>query len=505
MLKKLWVQTSHYTISSALSALSGTISFPFLTRMLTVGEYGLLSLVSTTLELLVGIGKMGTQHSIVRFHGEADTGRGPTDLRGFYSTAIWTMAVTGLVGTLLWALVSPHLAAVWFEDSRIPGLFLLTAVLVLMRVLESSLSNLLRAEQRTKALMVYRIASRYVNLGFIVVSLLFVARSLYGFYMALIAAEVLLLAALALYVFVALRRPAPSLRRFSPALLRRMAAYGIPMMVGYELAGVILNVGDRYVIEALLGSGPLGLYSAAYNMCDYVRNIFILSIGQAVVPIYMRMWAEEGGAATRAFLGQSLRHYVLLTVPVAAGVSAVGSDLLPFLASDRYSGGTVVLPSVIAGMVFSGATAITGAGLFLHKRAVIIMTLVVAAAALNVGLNLVLIPRIGILGAALATLLSYAALLVVTTAFSQRELKVPLPWSALAKAGLLATGMYLIVAQVDVGGRLVTLVAQVATGGLVYGAALVAVDQDSRRQARKLLERLKELKDRSGTHPRRPS
>jgi hypothetical protein len=65
--------------------------------------------------------------------------------------------------------------------------------------------------------------------------------------------------------------------------------------------------------------------------------------------------------------------------------------------------------------------------------------------------------------------------------------------------------MYLIVAQVDVGGRLVTLVAQVATGGLVYGAALVAVDQDSRRQARKLLERLKELKDRSGTHPRRPS
>jgi O-antigen/teichoic acid export membrane protein len=281
-----------------------------------------------------------------------------------------------------------------------------------------------------------------------------------------------------------------------------MAAYGIPMMIGYELAGVILNVGDRYVIEALLGSGPLGLYSAAYNMCDYVRNIFILSIGQAVVPIYMRMWVEQGAASTRAFLGQSLRQYVLLTAPVAAGVSAVGSELLPFLASDRYAGGVVVLPSVIAGMVFSGATAITGAGLFLHKRTLTIMTLVVTAAGLNVGLNLVLIPRVGILGAALATLIAYAFLLIVTTAFSQREVRVPLPWGALAKAGLLATAMYLIVVQVEAGGRLATLVAQVATGALVYGAALLAVDRDSRGQARELVER---LRGRFGMHPRPPS
>ena len=491
MLKKLYVQTSHYTLSSALSALAGTISFPFLTRMLTVGEYGLLSLVSTTLELLVGFGKMGTQHSIVRFHGEADTGKGPTDLKGFYSTAIVTMAVTGVAGTVLWAVISPHLSAVWFRDSRIPGLFLLTAILIAVRVAGSGLANLLRAEQRTKALMVYRVTSRYVTLGFIVVALLFVARSVFGFYLALIAAELFLLAALAGYVFVFLRRPTPSPWRFSPALLRQMVAYGVPMMIGYELAGVILNVGDRYIIEALLGTGPLGLYSAAYNMCDYVRSIFILSIGQAVVPIYMRMWVKEGPEATRSFLGQSLRQYVLLAAPVMAGVAAVGPELLPFLASDKYAGGAVVLPSVIAGMVFSGATAITGAGLFLHKRTVTIMTLVVTAAALNVGLNLVLIPRVGILGAALATLLAYAALLAATTAFSQREVTVPLPWGALLKAGFLALGMYVVVVQIDTGGRLVTLVARVAAGVLVYSTALLAVDPPTREQGQRIVEQLR--------------
>ncbi len=491
MLKKLYIQTSHYTLSSALSALAGTISFPFLTRMLTVGEYGLLSLVSTTLELLVGVGKMGTQHSIVRFHGEADTGKGPTDLKGFYSTAIVTMAVTGLAGTVLWAVVSPHLSVAWFRDSRIPGLFLLTAILIAVRVTGSALANLLRAEQRTKALMVYRVTSRYVTLGFIVVVLLFVARTVFGFYLALIAAELLLLGVLAVYVFVFLRRPTPSPRRFSPPLLRQMVAYGIPMMIGYELSGVILNVGDRYVIEALLGTGPLGLYSAAYNMCDYVRSIFILSIGQAVVPIYMRMWAKEGPGATGSFLEQSLRQYVLLAAPVMAGVAAVGSELLPFLASDKYAGGAVVLPSVIAGMVFSGATAITGAGLFLHKKTVTIMALVVAAAALNVGLNLALIPRVGILGAALATLLSYAALLLATTALSQRELAVSLPWGALLKAGLLALGMYLVVVQIDAGGRLVTLVARVATGVLFYGTALLVVDPPTREQGQRMVEQLR--------------
>ncbi|MCG6923848.1 MAG: flippase [Acidobacteria bacterium] len=496
MLKKLYVQTSHYTLSSALSALSGTISFPFLTRMLTVGEYGLLSLVSTTLELLVGVGKMGTQHSIVRFHGEADAGKGPADLKGFYSTAILTMAATGLAGTALWAVVSPHLSAAWFRDSRIPGLFLLTAILIAVRVTGSALSNLLRAEQRTKALMVYRVMSRYVTLGFIVVALLFVARSVFGFYLALIVGELLLLGVLAVYVFVVLRRPTPSPRHFSPALLRQMVAYGVPMMIGYELAGVILNVGDRYVIEALLGTGPLGLYSAAYNMCDYVRSIFILSIAQAVVPIYMRMWAEEGPEATGSFLEQSLRQYALLAAPVMAGVAAVGSDLLPFLASEKYASGAVVLPSVIAGMVFSGATAFTGAGLFLHRKTVTIMTLVVAAAALNVGLNLALIPRIGILGAALATLLSYAGLLVATTAFAQRELAVTLPWGALVKAGVLALGMYVVVVQIDAGGRLVTLVARVAAGVALYGGALLAVDRPIREQAQRVLA---QLRSRPGT------
>jgi O-antigen/teichoic acid export membrane protein len=401
------------------------------------------------------------------------------------------MAATGLAGTALWALVSPHLSAAWFRDSRIPGLFVLTAVLVLMRVIESALANLLRAEQLTKALMVYRVTSRYVTLGFIIFALLFVARSVYGFYAALVLSELLVLTGLAIYVFVVLRRPTPSPRRFSPALLRQLVAYGIPMMIGYELAGVILNVGDRYVIEALLGSGPLGLYSAAYNMCEYVRSIFILSIGQAVVPIYMRMWADRGPEPTRDFLGQSLRQYVLLAAPVMAGVSAIGSELLPFLASDRYEGGVVVLPSVIAGMVFSGATAITGAGLFLHKRTATIMTLVVSAAVLNVGLNLALIPRVGILGAALATLVSYAALLAATTAFSQRQLEVALPWGALARAGLVALGMYVVVVHIDAGGRLATLVARVAVGVLVYGSVLLAVDRPSRAQARQALARVR--------------
>jgi O-antigen/teichoic acid export membrane protein len=490
MLKKLYIQTSHYTIGSALSALAGTISFPFLTRMLSVGEYGLMALVSTTLELLVGVGKMGIQHSIVRFHGEAEAGKGPASLPGFYATSILTMIATGLAGAAAWSLIGPRLSVAWFHDSRLPGLFLVTSVLVAVRVTESALLNLLRAEQRTGTVMVYRVARRYVVLVFVVVALLFVARDVFAFFAALIVAETLLLAGLAAYLFAFLRRPLPLPGRFSPRLLRVMTAYGIPMMIGYELSGVILNVGDRYVIQALLGATSLGLYSAAYNMCDYVRSIFIMSIGQAVVPIYMRMWATEGAEATRVFLADSLRQYTLLALPVIAGLSAVGPDLLPFVASDRYEGGVVVLPSVIAGMVFSGATAITSAGLFLHKRALTVMILVMAAAAFNVGLNLVLIPRIGILGAALATLISYAALLVASTAFSRRHLVVALPWEAVVKASLLSLGMYIVVTRIDAGGRLATLCARVGAGGLLYGAGLLLVDGPTRVQVRKVMERL---------------
>ena len=75
--------------------------------------------------------------------------------------------------------------------------------------------------------------------------------------------------------------PIPRAAEFSRPLYLELLRFGVPMMIGYELSGIVLSVGDRYVIEGLLGEAPLGLYGAAYNLCQYVQALVIASVGQA--------------------------------------------------------------------------------------------------------------------------------------------------------------------------------------------------------------------------------
>ena len=179
-----------------------------------------------------------------------------------------------------------------------------------MQVVESALTNFLRAEQRTTALMKYQIAKKYLGLGFILVAVLVISRNLTAFYTASVISETLAL--VVARRLVPSRRPSARARAtadFSRPLYRELLGFGIPMMIGYELSGIILSVGDRYVIEGVIGEEQLGLYAAAYNLCQYVQALVITSVSQAIMPIYMQMWDQKGMDETSAFISRSLRTY----------------------------------------------------------------------------------------------------------------------------------------------------------------------------------------------------
>ena len=296
--------------------------------------------------------------------------------------------------------------------------------------------------------MTYQVAKKYLGLGLILVALFVVARDLSSFYWATAITEAVAVVALYSVAFRGADRPRPALRQFSPPLFRELVAFGIPMMVGYELSGIVLAVGDRYVIAGILGDEPLGLYSAAYNVCQYVQLVLIASVGQAIMPLCMQMWDQRGRDETAAFLARSLRTYALLGAPVIAGFAAIGPELLRTLASEKYATATGILPWVIAGMVVDGTAPMLGAGLFIHRRTWTIMGVVTSCAALNIGLNLVLVPRVGIVGAALSTLASYAATSLLLAAAGRHLLPVAVPWATLLRAAAASLAMYLAVTAI---------------------------------------------------------
>ena len=488
-LKRLLLHASQFSFASLLTTIAGLISFPLLTRVFSVADYGVMSLIGVTVTIAVALGKLGVQLAVLRYHSEIVAGKARYTLQQLASTTLFGMLATGLaVAGLLLAATRLAPAGV-LGGARVRGLLAIMCVAIVMQVVGSTLVNFTRAQMRTTLLVAYQVSKKYLGLTLILVAVFFVARDLTAFYVATALTETVAVVALGVVLFRRGGLPRPRLDGFSPPLFKEMLAYGVPMMFGYELSGIVLAVGDRYVIEALAGAEPLGLYAAAYNMCEYVQLVLIASIGQAIMPIYMQMRDQKGRDATAAFIDQSLRSYVLFGAPVIAGVAAVGPELLPALASSKYAGAAVVLPWVIAGMVVDGTNAMVGAGLFLERRTGRIMAIVMSGAALNIGLNLVLVPRIGITGAAIATLVSYTATSVLLAAAGRAFLPVTVPWATLARAGAASLAMYLVVGGVYAGHALLTVGVRAVIGATVYVASMWAIDPDARMMLHKILRR----------------
>jgi O-antigen/teichoic acid export membrane protein len=490
-IKRLLVQSSHYSIASVLTMLAGLITFPILTRIFSVAEYGLMNLIGATLSVAVAFGKVGIQHSIIRYESEIRAGKGRYTLHQFYSTTMLGMFATSVVVMLAIAVGAQLVPDRWLSDGRLRELFGVASVLVVSQVVDSVLVNFLRAEQETTTLMKYQVLKKYVGITIILGTLLLVTRSLTAFYSASIVSEGLAVVLLGRFLFRPGRRPAPRPALFSRDLYGELVRFGIPMMIGYEISGIVLQVGDRYVIDGKIGPEQLGLYSAAYNLCQYVGGAFINPVTQAVTPIYMRLWDQKGRDETAAFIERSLRTFALLGAPLIAGVAAVGPELLPSLASEKYASGGLVLPWVIAGMALDGANPMLGAGLFIHRKTRVIMIIVVGAALLNIALNLVLIPRIGILGAAVATLISYAVTATSFTLAGRRLLRLSIPLVTIARAGIAALLMYLALRNLWSGHGLATVAIRVVLGAAMYGVMIAAVDPDARALLRKGVDRVR--------------
>ncbi|RPH46473.1 MAG: lipopolysaccharide biosynthesis protein [Burkholderiales bacterium] len=479
MLAGLLRHSLNYGAASVLVTVAGLVTFPIVTRSLSVAEYGQLTLVGTLLTLWVGLSKLGVQHASLRSYAEMVAGRLGVDAITWRSTVLFGMLGSGLVAALLAAGLISALPESWLADLPHGLLLALVAGLVVVRTVESALVNPLRAQERSGVVSIFNVARRYLALLLTVGVLLGVSASVVGFFGATLAAEGLAIVALAAWMH---RRMPFSPRAVSPDLLRSMVVFGLPL-VGYEAANVLLVLGDRYLIQHLLGSEPLGLYGAVWNLCDYGRVAVLLSLTQTIVPAYTRTWEESGAAATEALLARFTGLYAMLAFPLVAGTAAIAPIGLPLLASERYAAGADIAGWVLAGMAIESWIVVASAGIMLRKRTRALMVAVAIAGVLNLGLVALLLPALGILGAAVGSVVSMGVLAVVVMRLGTSTLRVTLPWRALAVHAAGATLMYATIVRLDAGGAVATLILQIGVGAAVYGAFELVFDPRARELA----------------------
>lgn len=388
-------------MSNGVILLAGFISFPVLTRFLDNTEFGILRYYDTWMLLGVALMKLGSQHSIVRFYPyDGD----PRRTRVFGTSMVM---LPMLMSGTLWMLFALGVLFWWWNGGAVHPVFWGAMALMPMLATCNIVQMVARASERSDIVMNTRISGRLLELLLVVGAVVLVQRSAIAVYGGKIVATALLLAWLLswmrrnLYV----SREAVDLQAFRTGLI-----YGLPLMA-QELAHGLLNNFDRVLLKEITGDfTAVGIYAIGYALAMQVNVFISTTLSEAFTPVVTRAWETGGSSAVRALKSRVLLPMTYAVVAIVTMLLVVGEDLLVALSGpDKAASGEVF---IVVGVTLSlyALFAISNYGLLLKKRTMLLLMIVLGAAGLNIAINFLLIPRMGYMGAAWATVISYAAL-----------------------------------------------------------------------------------------------
>lgn len=470
-LKTLFRQSSHYFAGRVGVILLGFVSFPLFTRLFSVADYGLMGLVLKVTATFTVLSKMGIQNSVLRFYQDHAAASERNALQRYFSTLFFgTAGVATLVA--LSFLLGVWLMPTSLVTPALKGLLAFAAILIFVDAMSSILSGFLRVEERTKAYNVLDVAQKAATVLAVCAFFFAWRRNVWGFFAGSILVDVLVVVGVSLFLA---GRHLLIPRLFDRELLRGALVFGAPLVI-YEFASVVLDSGDRILVQHYLGSLQLGYYSAAYNMAAYLQAAVMAPLSLSLFPIYMRLWVKKGKEETQAFLSRGLDLYLLLVIGVVAMIILTARDAVLVLASSKFQQAQQLVPMLVLGIMVYTVHIFLAAGLLIHKKTGTMAKLVCAACVLNIVLNIFLIPRIGLQGAAAATLISYVFLILIMARASFQVLPFRIEYGSMARYAGAAAVAITLPWRLDLGTAVGNLVTKGLLGAAIYIGIIWTID-----------------------------
>ncbi|HUP32850.1 MAG TPA: polysaccharide biosynthesis C-terminal domain-containing protein [Gaiellaceae bacterium] len=457
-----------YLPTQLVPALAGFIVLPVLARRLTPTELGVLAIAQTLITLGWTAAGSWIAISIVRLlprHRQVAT-------TGAFSRTL-THAL-GL-GAVVMAAFSGVLAAAGIFSDAIGDNLLLIVAAAAGLVLQNLAVSILRASLRPRAYAVVDVLARTGGVG-LGVLLVFADYGVQG-YLAGLASASLLVGSLAL----ATSWPRAGLpAEEHDAELGVWLRYGVPASLSAVATWALAFV-DRYLLALLENTGAVGVYSVGNVIGDKAVAIpamaFLVGSGPLLITAYERSGRGEVERLMRAYT----RFILLIGAGAAALVTTVATILVPLLVGgrDAYLPAADVVPFVALGALLYALALVGYTGLVVARRTWPMVHAAVIGVGVNVVANLLLIPRLGIVGAAIATPIGTGTFLLACQVWSRRYATWRFPWATLLRAAAAGTAGFGVAREAIAyaGGAAAQLGIALVVFSLVYLVVLALVGE----------------------------
>ncbi|MFO0551471.1 MAG: polysaccharide biosynthesis C-terminal domain-containing protein [Polyangiaceae bacterium] len=378
--------------AQVLGKLRGLVTLPLIVKGLGAEAYGVWSLILSFSVVASNVVGLNLHHALVRF--VADRKSAPV-----YGTLLaQTFALLAVFIGVFWLVTTPSMSLVLIGTTDV-RLFRVSLVIVASLALRNLNLNLYRATNHIKMRSIVDFTVAFAELG-IILALLGLG---FGLFTVLVAMAIVGLSVVALTSLHGRRIVGPL--EFDRQVLRDATRYCVPLLPA-GLAVWVLDRADRYVISQFLDAKAVGNYSAQYALASLI--LFAQAPFQmALLPRLLQAWNKDRALATR-YLEGGYRLYGLIATFFVAVVPFLGPPVLRVLANAQVAEGSPInMAFVSAGLALWGLAIVDQCVLHATYKTRAIGFSTALAAGVNVGACVLLVPRMGITGAALATTLAY--------------------------------------------------------------------------------------------------
>ncbi len=423
--------TAIYTVGTLLRNVASIVMLPIYTRHLNPSDYGVIELLSTTVDLFAVVFGLRVGEAIFRYHASYSETK---DKNEVISTALIMVAGLTLCGLLLLMGFGRDLSLLVFGSTKRAGEMRLYGITLPLSALVELAFISLRAEQRPwsfVALSTLRLVLQLsFNIYFVVIEHLRVTGVIYS----------ALLSGTIMFIVLAGYTMSRIGLRFSGSKARELAAFSWPLVLS-AVATFFFTSSDRYFLRHFANISEVGIYSLGYRF-----GYMLLAVGWAP---FGAIWDSQRYVVLKSTDPQAVFNKTFVVVSVmlifgALGIAVFAQDVLRVMSNYRFWDAYQVVPMIVTAYVFQAWTSFSNVGLLLHNKTMHGFYSTIAAAMVAALGYMILIPRFGAIGAAVATLIGFAARFAWIYSVSQSSYDMGLRWGKVVKISGLAMAIYLL-------------------------------------------------------------
>ena len=415
-IKQLSRETAIYGISTILGRFLNFLLVPFYTNVFAASDFGIYSNIYAYVAFLNIFYLYGMEAAFLKFSSVAET----ADKKDVFSVGFFTLIVTSILFSIGIAASTDSAGSLFgLAGNSYKIIYYVSAILFLDTLAAVPFASL-RLKQKASKFAYIKIANIVVNLGLNLVLILQFNYGIEAIFISNLAASALSLLLLIPEIFAGLKF------RFPPALLKKLLKFGLPYLPA-SLSAMMVQVIDKPILMKIAGAAETGIYQANYKLGIFMM-LFVSMFQYAWQPFFLNNAKEENAKEifSKVFTlfviaGGTLVVFLSLFIGDAASLHIWDGRTI---IGQEYLSGLFIVPIILFSYYFHGMYINFTAGIYIQEKTGYLPGVTFAGAVINIAANLLLIPTIGYLGAAIATFLSYLTMSSMLYFIAQRFYKI---------------------------------------------------------------------------------